>query len=722
MRKVFYVLFVAAFAILIIGCDGDKNGKKPAPTAIEISAPKMEITVGEQLQLSSAVTPKNAENKAVWTSSDEEIIKIVNKDTGLVEGVAAGTAEVIVTSKADSKIQDRVEIKVNPIVYDAPESVTASVPRETVSIGSVMQITTSVFPATAEQKVEYKSSNPEVATVSATGLITGVALGETEITVTVVADKEIFASIRIYVISGSMNVEAVVIQGEAEMFEGGTLQLSASVLPAGVSQNVLWSSSDETVATVSDKGVVTALKQGSVTITATSVEDKTVSDSHVIVIKPEIPPVEYPNLGGYEIIMYASTGYEWEHDPFESDYKFADKVAKQRAWNDVKQLFNCDIKVEAYPEEAVWGEPRAEWLVQKAQTNEAEADIVVITGLWTKTLVDGNAIHDTLEWYNKYGKHKMPPAEKAAGTYRGGLYNLLYSATDGINVYYGIFYNYNLLDDYGLESPAKLFNDGRWSYSDFLEYVLQAQAQMPGKTVLSGKPVLYWAGMVNAGGVALADSLTLSINFNHSYAIAAAQVLRETYVNDCWGDQGWDHESTSFRDGNTLFSVGEFWFINSDIRWPADLWGDDTSFGFVPFPYPDNFDKESTRTVNLGGQYYGLGAGRNYPAGVTAEYIYWAWTETILLTEKYLSEDVTYDLDAAIRNEGLARFDDPDSAEALIFFKKDKVIFDPFTSLTSYVNISNDAIDPIINGGSDYSQMLTPFEPIYRNLLTDMYG
>lgn len=325
MRKVFYVLFVAAFAILIIGCDGDKNGKKPAPTAIEITAPKMEITVGEQLQLSSAVTPKNAENKAVWTSSDEEIIKIVNKDTGLVEGVAAGTAEVIVTSKADSKIQDRVEIKVNPIVYDAPESVTASVPRETVSIGSVMQITTSVFPATAEQKVEYKSSNPEVATVSATGLITGVALGETEITVTVVADKEIFASIRIYVISGSMNVEAVVIQGEAEMFEGGTLPLSASVLPAGVSQNVLWSSSDETVATVSDKGVVTALKQGSVTITATSVEDKTVSDSHVIVIKPEIPPVEYPNLGGYEIIMYASTGYEWEHDPFESDYKFADK-------------------------------------------------------------------------------------------------------------------------------------------------------------------------------------------------------------------------------------------------------------------------------------------------------------------------------------------------------------------------------------------------------------
>ena len=45
MRKVFYVLFVAAFAILIIGCDGDKNGKKPAPTAIEITAPKMEIVM-----------------------------------------------------------------------------------------------------------------------------------------------------------------------------------------------------------------------------------------------------------------------------------------------------------------------------------------------------------------------------------------------------------------------------------------------------------------------------------------------------------------------------------------------------------------------------------------------------------------------------------------------------------------------------------------------------
>lgn len=722
MRKALLLVFVAAFTFFFIGCGGDNANRKPAPTAITITAASTEVIVGEQLQLACTVTPSTADNRVTWSTGDANIVKIVNANTGLIEGLAVGKTTITVTSKADSKIKDSVEIEVKPIVYDDPESVSVTAPRNTVSIGSVLQLTATVAPATAEQKVTFTSSNEDVATVSATGVVTGVALGEVVITVMVDADETITTTFQVYVIHGSLTVESVVIQGETEMFEGDSITLQATVLPAGVSQNVIWSSSNETIATVSDKGVVSALKQGSVTITAVSVEDSTVSSSHVILVKPEVPSVVYPDLGGYKIIMYASPGYEKEHDPFLTGYIGSDITAKQQAWNDVEQLFNCDLDVQPYPDEAPWGDLRVQWLVQKAQTNAAEADILVVTGLWTKALVEGNAILDTQEWYAKYGRNKMPPAMKAAGTYRGGLYNLIYSAADGINVYYGIFYNYNLLNDYSLESPAKLFNEGRWSYTDFKNYVLEAQSKMTGKTVLSGKPVLYWAGMVNAGGVALTDSLTLNVNFSHQYAIAAAQVLRDTYVNNCWGDQGWDHESASFRDGNTLFSVGEYWFVKTDIRWPDIMWGDDTRYGFVPFPYPDNINKESTRTVNLGGQYYALGAGRNYPAGVTAENIYWAWTETILRTEEYMLQDPTYHLDSAMRQEAMSRFDDPESADALIFFKKDKVIFDPFTSLLSYMPISNEAIDPIVNNGEDYMQKLTPFVQTYMIALQDMYG
>jgi len=50
---------------------------------------------------------------------------------------------------------------------------------------------------------------------------------------------------------------------------GLTTQLSAEVLPTGVSQTVVWSSIDETVATVDQQGLVTGVDAGTVTITAT---------------------------------------------------------------------------------------------------------------------------------------------------------------------------------------------------------------------------------------------------------------------------------------------------------------------------------------------------------------------------------------------------------------------------------------------------------------------
>jgi len=723
MKKSFYLVFVLVFVFLFIGCDNKDNSKTVKPTSINIVAVKTEIFVGEELKLTCNITPKNAASSVIWTSDNNEVAAVIDNVGGIIKGIGPGKAEIFVTSKVDSKVCDSVEIVVNEITYDDPESVELMTPRNTVSVNSFLQLTATVLPNTALQKVTYSSSDEEIATVSANGLVSGKSIGEVTITVTVDANPELTDSVNLSVVIGSLTVEGVVIQGDTEMFEGSTIKLTASVLPAGVSQNVTWQSSHPQIATVSDGGVVTALKQGTVTVIAVSDQDKTISASHVITVKPEPLPIQYPNLNNYEIIIFGNDGYLKEHDPFLYDYTAPDKGAKQRAWRDVEQDFNCKLIVKTYPTEAPWGDQRVRWMIEKATINEAQADVFVITGLWTKSLVEGQAISNTLEWYNKYGKHKMAPSQKTAATYKGGLYALLYSAVDGVNVYYGIFYNYNLLNSLSLESPAKLFNEGRWTYDDFKNYVSVAKSRMTEEqSVLSGKPFLYWAGMVNAGGVALTDTLTLSVNFNHQYARDAAAVLRDTYLNECWGDQGWDSSSVSFNEASTLFNVGEYWFVKSAMRWSETIWGDDTRFGYVPFPYPNNVDKEATRIADLGGQYYGFADGRNYPPGVTAESVYWASTEMILRTGDYLSQDSAYNLDAMMRTDALSRFADPESAEAIVFFKQNKVIFDPFTSLLPYSNISDSAIDPIVNGGEDYDQLLAPFIDIYKQPLIDMYG
>lgn len=64
-----------------------------------------------------------------------------------------------------------------------------------------------------------------------------------------------------------------------EVEEGATLQLTALVLPFGVSQDVSWATSDATTAVVSATGLVTPVSLGDVTLTATSTEDASFSGS-----------------------------------------------------------------------------------------------------------------------------------------------------------------------------------------------------------------------------------------------------------------------------------------------------------------------------------------------------------------------------------------------------------------------------------------------------------
>ena len=89
--------------------------------------------------------------------------------------------------------------------------------------------------------------------------------------------------------NGTNEVESVTIDGnDKEIMLGSTVQLKAVVKPDNILNNrVIWTSSNEGIASVNDKGVVTANKLGSVTITATSVQD----ESKKATIKVTVSPV-----------------------------------------------------------------------------------------------------------------------------------------------------------------------------------------------------------------------------------------------------------------------------------------------------------------------------------------------------------------------------------------------------------------------------------------------
>lgn len=80
-------------------------------SGVSISTSESSINVGNTLQLEATVSPSNATNKNVtWSSSNPEIAT-VDEATGLVTGIALGTATIIATSVSGGKTATtRVEV------------------------------------------------------------------------------------------------------------------------------------------------------------------------------------------------------------------------------------------------------------------------------------------------------------------------------------------------------------------------------------------------------------------------------------------------------------------------------------------------------------------------------------------------------------------------------------------------------------------------------------
>jgi len=150
------------------------------------------------------------------------------------------------------------------------ESVVVNKSNTILLAGSTEQLFVIVKPLTIPlESVEWSTSNSEIATVSKSGLVTGVASGSTAITATV---DYMTATCIVTVSSTAVSVTGVTIsQATASMIVGNTLTLFSAISPVeATNRNVTWSSSDTRVATISPGGAVTGIADGTATITATT--------------------------------------------------------------------------------------------------------------------------------------------------------------------------------------------------------------------------------------------------------------------------------------------------------------------------------------------------------------------------------------------------------------------------------------------------------------------
>jgi len=263
LRKIFFILLFALCCVSIIGCN-----ETVKPT-LELSKSSVELEVGATYTIEPVIKNLEGTDLVKYSVSDPEVLEI---SENIITAVKVGNATVTVELKEYSDIKAILSVNVTePKASEGKVTVTGA---NEVEVGKTIELSASL--ESVEGDVVWYSSDASIATVE-NGVVTGVALGTVKITATVgdvVGELEVTVKAQEHVhnfVDGRCEcgeeekIPSLTINGEKEVIVGENLTLTAVL--ENIEGTVIWSSSDETVATIAD-GVVTGVKAGNVTIKA----------------------------------------------------------------------------------------------------------------------------------------------------------------------------------------------------------------------------------------------------------------------------------------------------------------------------------------------------------------------------------------------------------------------------------------------------------------------
>ena len=231
-----------------------------AVSGITLSQSAESLLKGEVLTLTATVVPADAFDKTVtWSTSDESIAAV--DGNGVVTAVAEGTATITATAGGHSAaclITVEKGIGVSGITLQD---------RAFLVEGEVLSLTANIVPNNATNKtVIWNSSDESIVNVDDNGVVTAVAEGRATITAT--AGRH--SAVCLITVEKGIAVSGITLsQSSVFLTEDEYITLTATVAPDdATNKTVIWSSSNEGIASVSDDGVVSAHNVGTVTITA----------------------------------------------------------------------------------------------------------------------------------------------------------------------------------------------------------------------------------------------------------------------------------------------------------------------------------------------------------------------------------------------------------------------------------------------------------------------
>lgn len=157
---------------------GETAKEKEEPkNKMEISVEKKYLSskIDEETAISVSINGEEIDiNEVELTSSNEDVIEI---EEGVAVAVSDGKSTITAT-------KDDLEAKVDLQVITPIKSIEFTATNSTIRVGKSLQMKLVAKPSDASiDTLKYESSDEEIATVNANGIVTGVAPGKVKITV-----------------------------------------------------------------------------------------------------------------------------------------------------------------------------------------------------------------------------------------------------------------------------------------------------------------------------------------------------------------------------------------------------------------------------------------------------------------------------------------------------------------------------------------------------------
>ena len=305
-------------------------------TGLDLSHSTRTIYLGQTVTMTATVLPSDASDKSVtWTSSNSDIVSVTQN--GSVTANAMGEAEITATSNDGGFSKSCKVTVIEPLV--PATSLTLTPKTMSLNIGESGSLELQILPNDCNEILEWKSSDPSVATVNA-GDIKALAAGTTTITV---RGSNTSASATVTVIDPYAVTGVTLDRTTLSLEMGETATLVATVLPEDArDKTVTWSSGNTAVATVDQQGKITTVSPGTAQITVTT-KDGSFSASCALTVVERVVPITS--------ISYAEKGTTVKMNMGES-YTIRVKVSPDNATEQIKAspAINCPVVCNATKE------------------------------------------------------------------------------------------------------------------------------------------------------------------------------------------------------------------------------------------------------------------------------------------------------------------------------------------------------------------------------------